>query len=125
MGFGVISRHQDSKESGGCITLGVNNGKRYAGWVPQSFADKETERIWQRRASRTLDPAVQRVALRKLLILDAAETLDDLRVPPGNRLERLQGDRTGQHSIRGNQQWRICFTWTDAGPENVEIVDYH
>ena len=60
-----------------------------------------------------------------LVMLDAAETLDDLREPPGNRLEALRGDRAGQHSIRINQQWRICFTWTDAGPIDVEIVDYH
>lgn len=63
--------------------------------------------------------------MRKLAILDAAETLEDLRVPPGNRLEKLHGDRAGQYSVRINQQWRICFHWTDAVPENVEIVDYH
>jgi proteic killer suppression protein len=63
--------------------------------------------------------------VRKLLILDAAEELQDLTVPPGNRLERLRGDRGGQHSIRINQQWRICFRWTSAGPEDVTIVDYH
>ncbi|MDR6598093.1 type II toxin-antitoxin system RelE/ParE family toxin [Saccharothrix longispora] len=91
----------------------------------RSFANRETERVWQRSRSRALDPNVQRVALRKLAILDAAENLEDLRVPPGNRLEKLQGDRAGQHSIRINQQWRICFRWTEAGPENVEIVDYH
>lgn len=95
------------------------------GGVIRSFADKETERVWRRCWSRVLDPAIQRVALRKLAILDAAEVLDDLRVPPGNRLEKLQGDRAGQYSIRINQQWRICFGWTAAGPENVEIVDYH
>lgn len=95
------------------------------GRVLRSFADRETERVWQRSRSRALDPDVQRVALRKLAILDAAETLEDLRVPPGNRLEKLHGDRAGQYSIRINQQWRICFRWTDAGPENVEIVDYH
>ena len=72
-----------------------------------------------------LDPKVQRVALRKLAILDAAETVEDLRAPPGNRLEKLNGDRAGQYSIRINQQWRICFVWTSAGPQNVEIVDYH
>jgi proteic killer suppression protein len=60
-----------------------------------------------------------------LLILDAADVLDDLKVPPGNRLEKLRGDRPGQHSVRVNQQWRICFRWTSAGPEAVEIVDYH
>ncbi|MGW5642626.1 type II toxin-antitoxin system RelE/ParE family toxin [Saccharopolyspora sp. NPDC003752] len=91
----------------------------------RSFADKETERVWQRRRSRVLDPNVQRAALRKLVILDAAETVEDLRVPPGNRLEKLNGDRAGKYSIRVNQQWRICFEWTSAGPENVEIVDYH
>lgn len=63
--------------------------------------------------------------MRKLALLDAAESLQDLRVPPGNRLEALHGDRSGQHSIRINDQWRICFVWTDAGPDDVEIVDYH
>jgi toxin HigB-1 len=67
----------------------------------------------------------QRVAWRKLAMLDAAEVLADLRVPPGNRLEKLTGDRAGQYSIRINRQWRICFFWSDAGPEDVEIVDYH
>ncbi len=95
------------------------------GEVLRSFADKETERVWQRCRSRALDPTVQRAALRKLAILDAAEVIDDLRVPPGNRLEKLHGNRAGQYSIRINQQWRICFEWTAAGPENVEIVDYH
>lgn len=94
-------------------------------WVLRSFASKETEQIWARRRSRTLSPDVQRVALRKLVMLDAAETVNDLRVPPGNRLEKLHGDREGQYSIRVNQQWRICFRWTPAGPEDVEIVDYH
>lgn len=93
--------------------------------VLRSFADKDTERVWQRAWSKTLDQNTQRAALRKLLILDAAETLDDLTVPPGNRLEKLRGDRAGQYSIRVNQQWRICFRWTTAGPEDVEIVDYH
>lgn len=65
------------------------------------------------------------MALRKLAMLEAAAVLDDLRVPPGNRLEMMKGDRVGQHSIRVNQQWRMCFVWTEAGPEQVEIVDYH
>lgn len=91
----------------------------------RSFADRETERIWQRQRVRMLDQGTQRAALRKLLILDAAETLDDLRVPPGNRLEKLKGSRAGSHSVRINQQWRICFGWTEPGPEDVEIVDYH
>ncbi len=66
-----------------------------------------------------------RIAVRKVAMLEAAKALDDLRVPPANRLEALKGDRAGQHSIRINDQWRICFNWTDSGPENVEIVDYH
>ncbi|HYB22194.1 MAG TPA: type II toxin-antitoxin system RelE/ParE family toxin [Solirubrobacteraceae bacterium] len=91
----------------------------------RSFADKETERVWRRQRVRRLDEGTQRAALRKLLILDAAEALDDLRVPPGNRLEKLKGDRAGSYSVHINQQWRICFRWTAAGPEDVEIVDYH
>ena len=93
--------------------------------VLRSFRDKETERLWRRERPRRLDPATARSALRKLVILDAADALGDLRVPPGNRLEKLSGDREGQYSIRVNDQWRICFRWTDAGPEEVEIVDYH
>lgn len=91
----------------------------------RSFGDKDTERVWRRERSRRLDSTTQRAALRKLLILDAAETLNDLKIPPGNRLEKLRGDRAGQHSIRVNEQWRICFRWTPAGPEGVQIVDYH
>ena len=72
-----------------------------------------------------LDLTAVRTLMGKLTMLDAAEVLDDLRVPPGNKLEALKGDRKGQHSIRVNDQWRICFRWTKAGPENVEIVDYH
>jgi proteic killer suppression protein len=90
-----------------------------------SFGDRDTERLWRREPVRSYDSRILRVALRKLAMLDAAVLLDDLRVPPGNRLERLKGDREGQHSIRINDQWRVCFTWTDHGPESVEIVDYH
>jgi proteic killer suppression protein len=93
--------------------------------VLRSFGDKDTERVWRRERSRRLDSTTQRAALRKLLILDAAETLNDLKIPPGNRLEKLRGDRAGQHSIRVNEQWRICVRWTPAGPEGVQIVDYH
>jgi proteic killer suppression protein len=74
---------------------------------------------------RALHPDVQRLAQRKLAILDAAESLQDLRIPPGNRLERLSDDRAGQHSIRVNDQWRICFRWRDGDALDVEIVDYH
>ncbi|WP_030527565.1 type II toxin-antitoxin system RelE/ParE family toxin [Phycicoccus jejuensis] len=91
----------------------------------RSFGNTPTERLWARQHTRTLDPRIERVALRKLVMLDAAEALDDLTVPPGNRLEALKGDRTGQQSIRINQQWRICFVWTPAGPEDVQIVDDH
>lgn len=91
----------------------------------RSFADDLTERVWRRERVRILHPDLQRVALRKLAILDAAETLADLRIPPGNRLEKLGGDRAGQHCIRVNDQWRICFRWTKAGPEDVSVTDYH
>jgi proteic killer suppression protein len=93
--------------------------------VLQSFSDKNTERVWRRELVRAFDQATQSAALRKLLILDAAEALSDLRVPPGNRLEKLHGNRANSYSIRVNDQWRICFRWTNTGPEDVEIVDYH
>ncbi|MFJ2620649.1 type II toxin-antitoxin system RelE/ParE family toxin [Glutamicibacter sp. NPDC087344] len=91
----------------------------------RSFGSRDTERLWRRERVPSLDPRILRAALRKLRQVGSAEALDDLRVPPGNRLEALKGDRAGQHSIRINDQWRICFRWTDAGPEEVEIVDYH
>ena len=91
----------------------------------RSFANADTERVWRRQRVRRFGPDLQRMANRKLLIIDAAETLNDLRVPPGNRLEQLRGDRTGQYSIRINDQWRICFSWTAAGAADVEITDYH
>lgn len=91
----------------------------------KSFASKETEKIWRTEVSRRLPRDIQQVALRKLFMLDKAQSLDDLRIPPANRLEALKDDRKGQHSIRINSQWRICFVWTESGPSNVEIVDYH
>jgi toxin HigB-1 len=99
--------------------------------VIQSFADSDsdtdtdsdTERVWRRQPIRRFGSDLQRMANRKLLIIDAAEKLNDLRVPPGNRLERLRGNRPGQYSIRINDQWRICFTWTPAGAADVEIAD--
>jgi proteic killer suppression protein len=91
----------------------------------QSFADPETELIWSGRRSRKLPPDIQNVALRKLRLLNQAKVLNDLRVPPGNRLEALKADRFGHHSIRINDQWRICFVWHEGGPMDVEIVDYH
>jgi proteic killer suppression protein len=93
--------------------------------VIQSFRDKDTERLFHRQPVRKLGPDVQRTGLRKLRQLDAAVSLVDLRVPPGNRLERLHGGRIGQHSIRINDQWRICFRWLGGDAHDVEIVDYH
>jgi proteic killer suppression protein len=90
----------------------------------RSFRNKETERVFLREKSKFARP-LQRAALRKLLLLDAADSLDDLRVPPGNRLEKLVGDRDGQYSIRINDQLRICFEWRDGDAFEVEIVDYH
>jgi len=89
------------------------------------FADAETEQIWNGRRSPKLPNDIQAVALRKLRMLNQARTLVDLRVPPGNRLEALKGDRCGQHSIRINDQWRICFAWSEGGASGVAIVDYH
>ena len=90
-----------------------------------SFADRDAERLFQRQRVKRLDPRLHRKALIKLWLLGAVHELDELRVPPGNRLEVLKGARIGQHSIRINDQWRICFVWTPAGPSEVEIVDYH
>lgn len=91
----------------------------------RSFRDADTERLWRHESSRRLSPVIQRQALKKLQMLNAAGSLADLLVPPGNRLERLRGDRAGQHSIRINDQFRICFTWRDGTAWEVEIVDYH
>ena len=91
----------------------------------RNFKDKETQKIFERQRSRKLPSDIQQVALRKLRMLNRAETLQDLRVPPANRLERLVGNRNGQYSIRINEQWRICFEWQEGDALNVEIVDYH
>ena len=91
----------------------------------RTFADKEAEKIWHGTQSRKLPANIQQVARRKLRMLNNAATLDDLRVPPANRLEALKGDRKGQHSIRINNQWRICFHWKEGDALDVAIVDYH
>ncbi|HLT89297.1 MAG TPA: type II toxin-antitoxin system RelE/ParE family toxin [Woeseiaceae bacterium] len=91
----------------------------------KSFRDRDSQKVFERQPVRRWPASVQRAALRKLLILDAAERLDDLRVPPGNRLEKLTGDRAGQYSIRINDQWRICFQWRHGDAYQVEITDYH
>lgn len=91
----------------------------------RNFRCPETERLFNRERSRMLPPDIQRTALRKLMHLQAAVLLSDLRAPPGNHLEALHEDREGQHSVRINDQWRVCFVWRDGAAENVEIVDYH
>lgn len=91
----------------------------------RSFRDRDTERLFRREPVRKWGPDVQRGGLRKLRILDAATSTGDLRVPPGNRLEKLRGDRAGQWSIRVNDQWRLCFDWRDGDAYDVELVDYH
>jgi len=93
--------------------------------VIKSFKDDETHKIYLRQRSRKFPPVIQQIALRKLRMLNNAQDLNDLRVPPANRLERLTGGRKGQHSIRINDQWRVCFEWTEGNVHNVEIVDYH
>jgi len=90
-----------------------------------SFRDKETERLWVSGRNRRLPADLQRRAFKKLAILNAAVTLDNLKVPPGNELEALRGSRAGQHSIRVNDQYRVCFVWRDGNAFGVEIVDYH
>lgn len=91
----------------------------------RSFRDKPTALVFQGRLPRGMAEPLARAARRKLLMLDAAQVLDDLRVPPGNRLEALRGDRAGRHSIRINDQWRLVFIWREDGPHEAEIVDYH
>lgn len=93
--------------------------------VIRSFRDGDVRRLFERQRVRRWAPTLQRRALRKLRMLDAAVRLDDLRVPPGNRLERLRGDRAGQYSIRVNDQWRLCFYWRSGDAYDVEMVDYH
>ena len=91
----------------------------------KSFKDKETEKIYLRERSRKLPGDIQQIALRKLRMLNNAKSVNDLRIPPANRLEKLTGNRAGQHSIRINDQWRLCFIWKDSNAYDVEIADYH
>lgn len=91
----------------------------------RSFEDRDTELIWRGQRARRIPNDIQNAALRKLFMIEAAETIEDLKEPPGNRLEMLKGDRKGWWSIRINQQWRICFKWENGYAENIEIVDYH
>lgn len=91
----------------------------------KSFKNKETEKVYHREVSRKLPGDIQQIALRKLRMINNARTINDLRIPPANRLEKLSGDREGQHSIRINDQWRICFIWHGSDAHEVEITDYH
>ncbi|HDL02008.1 MAG TPA: plasmid maintenance system killer family protein [Nitrospirae bacterium] len=91
----------------------------------KSFASKETEKLFERQFCRKIPQSIHQIARRKLEILDAAEVLQDLRIPPSNHLEKLSGDKKGQYSIRINIRWRICFEWREGDAYNVEIVDYH
>jgi proteic killer suppression protein len=93
--------------------------------VIKNFHDKDTEKVFHRESTRRFPADILPAARRKLLIVNAAEAIDDLRIPPGNRLEALKGDREGQYSIRINDQWRICFRWIKTDAYDVEIVDYH
>ena len=113
------------RECARTLTLDVITAWRYVAAVIESFRSRETERLFERERSRRIPPGLVRVALRKLRYLHRAESLEDLRVPPGNQLEALRGNRKGQHSIRINQQWRICFRWQNENVYDVEIVDYH
>ena len=106
------------------ITLCVNHAPRYYRWVIQSFKCADTRALHGRQRVKRF-VSIEAVARRKLRQLELAARLNDLRVPPGNRLEALKGDRAGQYSIRVNDQWRVCFRWTGGGAEDVEIVDYH
>ena len=101
------------------------NALRYSDPMIKGFRGSETELIWSGKGSRKLPQTIQKVSRRKLRMLNNAVNLEDLRIPPANRQEALKGDRTGQHSIRINNQWRICFSWRDGDAYNVEIVDYH
>ena len=91
----------------------------------ESFGDKDTEKIWNQEFSKRFPRELQKIALRKLFMIHKSISIQDLRVPPANRLEKLSGDRGGQYSIRINDQWRICFYWKDGNASDVSIVDYH
>ena len=91
----------------------------------ESYKDKETRKVWNETYSKRFLKDIQRIGLRKLILIHRAKDINDLRVPPGNRLEQLSGDRKGQYSIRINEQWRVCFFWNNGAASEVEIADYH
>jgi toxin HigB-1 len=120
------SAHIRHTPAGGIVTLYNTNARRYYGFrVIKSFKDKETEKVWAREYSKKLLNHIQERAVMKLQQLHAAEDLKDLLIPASNQLEILKGDRKGQHSIRVNKQWRICFMWNAGHASDVEIADYH
>ena len=104
--------------------LVVNIARRYYRRVIRSFRGKDAEAIWNRRYVRRYSPESAKLTHVKLVLINAAESINDLRVPPGNRLEKLTGDRAGQYSVRVNDQWRVCFTWSAGSASSVELVDY-
>ena len=106
-----------------CVDIYTKN--RYNENMINTFADRETEKIYNQKFSKKLPQSIQSIALRKLIMIDNAQSLEDLRVPPANRLEKLGGDREGQYSIRINSQYRICFTYDENNFYDIEIVDYH
>ena len=108
-----------------CLTILIRQSSIKDHLVVKSFRNKETEKIYKREGSSKLPWDIQQVALRKLRMINNARNLIDLRIPPANKLEKLKGDRVGQHSIRINDQWRICFMWRDGDAYEVEITDYH
>jgi len=93
--------------------------------VIRSFRDSATQQVWELRRTKGVSVALAKAARRKMQIIDAAESINDLRIPPGNRLEKLQPPRDGEHSIRVNDQFRICFVWSNGGADDVELTDYH
>ncbi len=107
------------------ITIDVSYAKRYYFYMIKSFRSNETEKIWNGIVSKKLPKDIQQIARRKLRMLNNSKTLDDLRIPPGNKLEKLKGSREEQYSIRINDQWRICFEFREGNCYNVEITDYH
>jgi len=107
------------------LTLYIINEGRYCLCMIKSFCCKETQKVFERSFSKKLPQDIQAKARQKLVLIDAAVELNDLHIPPGNRLEELKEDRKGQHSIRVNNQWRICFIWTAGDAYDVEVVDYH
>ena len=120
-----VSKNKNGEQKNPTITIDVNNVVRYCFAMINSFKGKETEKIFSGKFSSKLPQEIQRLAARKLDYLDSAGELEDLRSPPGNRLEALKDNRAGQYSVRINDQWRICFVWRDNNAYDVEIVDYH